>query len=162
MRRCLELMLLVIITTAVLTACGGDPSGPTEENLQARAEAFGAAIVDGNYSEIYEFGLPELKATCSKKEFLAGANTEIMAAATAMGLDEDAKTKTVIRASFGIDEDADVEVRSSEIDVSGNQGSVLLDLYLDDVHFGQLGDDSVWVFADGQWYLGGVIRSADC
>ena len=53
MRRCLRLMLLVIMSTVVLTACGGDPSGPTEKTLKDSAEAFGAAIVNGNYSELY-------------------------------------------------------------------------------------------------------------
>ncbi len=56
MRRCLGLMLLVIMSTVVLTACGGDPSGPTEKTLKDSAEAFGAAIVNGNYSNLYELG----------------------------------------------------------------------------------------------------------
>ena len=58
MRICFGLMLLAIMSAVVLTACGGDSSGPTEETLEARAEALGTAIVDGDYSELYEFGLP--------------------------------------------------------------------------------------------------------
>ena len=93
MRRCLGLMFLLIITTVVLTACGDGSSGPTEENLEARAEAFGAAVMDGNYSEIYEFASPESKSISSKDEFVTGANASIMDAATSMGLDEDANRK---------------------------------------------------------------------
>ena len=69
MRICFGLMLLAIMSAVVLTACGGDSSGPTEETLEARAEALGTAIVDGDYSELYEFGLPELKSLCFKEDF---------------------------------------------------------------------------------------------
>ena len=163
MRRCLGLMLLVIMTTVVLVACGGGSSGPTEENLKARAEDFGAAIMNGNYSELYEFAVPEFKSICSKEDFVAGANAEIRADAVSIGLDEDAGPKAVIRASMGIDEDADVKVRASDVEVAGNQGSALIEFYLGDVRFAaQGGDDDDWVFADGQWYLGGVIRSDGC
>ena len=126
MRRCLGLMFLVIMSTVVLTACD-DSSDPTEENLKARAEAFGTAIVDGNYSEIYEFVVPEMKSVCSKEEFVAAAHAEIKAVAVSTGLDEDAGPKAVLRASMGIDEDADVKVRASDVEVTGNQGSVLIE-----------------------------------
>ena len=164
MRRCLGLMFLAIMSTPVLIACGGDSSDPTEENLKARAEAFGTAIVDGNYSDLYEFAVPEMKSVCSKEEFLAGAHAEIKALAVSMELDEDAGPKAAIRALMGIDEDADVKVRASDVEVEGNQGSVLIEFYLDDVRFGaQGGDDSDhWVLTDGQWYAVGTIRSDGC
>ena len=161
MRICLGLMLLVIMSTVVLTACGGDPSGPTEKTLKDSAEAFGAAIVNGNYSELYELGSPELKSGCSKEEFLSGANAAIMAEAVSMGMDEDTTPKQLIRASMGIDEDADVEVRTSNVEITGNQGSVLIEFYLDDNLFAaQGGDDSdMWMFTDGRW---GTVGSDSC
>ena len=60
MRRHSGLMFPVIMTVVLLAACGGS-SGPTVENLKARAEAHGAAMVDGKYSDVYEFAPPECK-----------------------------------------------------------------------------------------------------
>ena len=162
MRICFGLMLLAIMSAVVLTACGGDSSGPTEETLEARAEALGTAIVDGDYSELYEFGLPELKSLCSKEDFLAAAHAELKAVAVSIGLDEDAEPKAVIRESMGIDEDTAVKVRASDVEVVGNRGSILIEFYLDDVRFAA-GDDSYdWVFTDGQWNVVGILRSEGC
>ena len=148
-------LLLLLITVVALAACGGgESSDPTAENLKARAEDFGAAIVDGKYSEIYELQHPECKSSEAKEEFLARANAELMSEAVSIGLDEDAKPKTVIRALMGIDEDADVKVRATNVKITGNEGTVLIEYYIDGVrissHGGQDGD--YWTFADGQWY----------
>lgn len=143
-------MLLVIMSTVIFTACGGDSSGPTEESLKDSAEALGAAIVNGDYSELYELGTSELKSRCSKEEFLSGANAAIMAGAVSMDMDEDTTPKQLIRASMGIDEDVDVEVRVSNVEVTGNQGAVLIEFYLDGNLFAE-DDSDMWVFADGQW-----------
>ena len=162
MRRYLGLILLAIITTAVLTACGGGSSGPTEGNLEARAEAFGDAVMDGNYSKLYEFAHPDSKSQCSKGEFLTGANAALMSLAASMGLDEDAEPKTVIRAMLGLDEDADVEVRASAAEVIEEiEGYVLLKLYQEGVLIGDLGNSS-WVFADGQWFTENAIDLDEC
>ena len=155
-------LLILFITVVALVACGGGASsGRTAENLKARAEAFGLAIMDGKYSEIYEFQHPECKSQFSKEEFLARANTELMSEAVSIGLDEDAKPKTVIRALMGIDEDADLKARATNVKITGNEGTVLIEYYLDGVriaaHGGQDGD--YWTFADGQWYSFG---SDDC
>ena len=164
MQRCLGLMLLVIITTAILTGCGGDSSGPIEENLKDRAEAFGTAIVNGDYSGIWEVSGPEFQSICSKEEYVSRANAAIMAEAVSMGLDEDATPKQVIRAGMGVDGDADVKVRASDVEVAGNQGTVLIEFYQDDVRFAGLGGDDgdIWMFTDGQWHLDGVIPSGGC
>ncbi len=164
MRRCLGLMFLVIMSTVVFTACGGDSSDPTEEALKARAETFGSAIMNGDYSTLYELGVPECRSVLSKEEFLSEANAAVMAEAVAMGLDEDTTPKQLIRANIGIDEDADVEVRASNVEITGNQGSVLIEFYLDDNLFGNQGgdDNDMWVLSDGQWYLGSAIDSDSC
>ena len=154
--------LLLFIIVVALTACGGS-SDSTAENLKARAEAFGAAIMDGNYSEFYELAPPESQSRCSEEEFVAEANAALMSEVASMGLDEDATPKTAMRALFGIDEDADIEVRASDVEVTGNTGSVLIEFYLDDVRIAaQGGDDDYWVLADGQWYLEGAIGSDAC
>ena len=154
--------LLLFIIVVALTACGGS-SDPTAENLKARAEDFGAAIMDGNYSEFYELAPPESQSRCSEEEFVAEANAALMSEVASMGLDEDTTPKTAMRALFGIDEDADIEVRASDVEVTGNTGSVLIEFYLDDVLIAaQGGDDDDWVLADGQWYLEGAIGSDAC
>ena len=76
-------MLLVILTTVALAGCGGS-SGPTAENLKARAEVFGAAFVDGNSSGMYEFAHPESKSACPEEEFVVAMNASIMSAAISM------------------------------------------------------------------------------
>ncbi len=89
-------------------------------------------------------------------------NASIMSAAISMGLDEDAKPKTVIRTLLGVDEDADIEVRASNVEVMGNEGSVLIEFYQDGVRVGQEGSDEPWVFADGQWYFEVAIDADSC
>ena len=69
----------------------------------------------------------------------------------------------MIRALMGIDEDADVEVRSSDAEVIGNEGSVQIEFSIDgDVVAAQGGDSVDWVFANGEWYSEDVIGSGTC
>ena len=155
----LGVFAMVLILPLLLLACGG-PSVPTEENLKARAEAHGVAMVDGDYSEVYEFATPRCKATYSKDSYLASANADLMSAATSMGLDEDAKPKTVVRTKMGVDEDANLEVRVSDVEVTGNRGSALVESFLDGLWIGSDGGDNFfWVFEDGQWFNERVITS---
>ena len=159
MRRHSGLMFPVIMTVVLLAACGGS-SGPTVENLKARAEAHGAAMVDGKYSDVYEFASPECKSTYSKDLYLANVNNELMSVAVSMGLDEDAKPKAVVRARMSIDEDADLDVRASEVEVTGNRGSALVESFLDGRLIGSDGGNAFfWVFEDGQWFNERVILS---
>ena len=164
MSKYMRLLLLLFITVVALAACGGgESSGATAENLKARAEDFGAAIMEGNYSEVYDLASPESQSRCSKEEYVAEANAALMSEVASTGLDEDATPKTAMRALFGINEDLDIEVRASDVEVTGNTGSVLIEFYIDDVIIGtQGGDDDIWVLADGQWYLGGAIGSDAC
>ena len=159
MGRRLGLIFFVIVTMVLLAACGGS-SGPTEENLKARAEAHGAAMVDGKYSDVYEFAPPECKAVYSKDLYLANVEDELMSVAASMGLDEDAKSKAVVRARMSIDEDADLEVRASDIEVTGNRGSALVESFLDGRLISSDGGNAFfWVFEDGQWFNERVILS---
>ena len=159
MKRYLGPMLFAIMTAALLAACGGS-SGPTEENLKARAEAHGTAMVDGNYSDVYEFAPPECKSTYPKDSYLANVNDELMSVAVSMGLDEDANPKAVVRARMSIDEDADLEVRASDVEVTGNRGSALVESFLDGRLVGSDGGNAFfWVFEDGKWFNERVILS---
>ena len=159
MRRHLGPISCVIMAVVLLAACGGS-TGPTEENLKARAEAHGAAMVDGNYSDVYEFAPPGCKTAYPKDLYLAKVNAQLMTEAASMGLDADAKPKAVVRAKMSIDEDVDLEVRASDIEVNGNRGSALVESFLDGRLIGSDGGNAFfWVFEDGQWFNERVILS---
>ena len=64
-------------------------SGPTAENLNARAETIGAALADGNIPTTYEFPSPESKSVWSQEEYLAAVKPGLMSEAASMGLDKD-------------------------------------------------------------------------
>ena len=92
--------------------------------------------------------------------YLANVNNELMSVAVSMGLDEDAKPKAVVCARMSIDEDADLDVRASEVEVTGNRGSALVESFLDGRLIGSDGGNAFfWVFEDGQWFNERVILS---
>jgi len=135
---------IVVIATMAMLACGSDSgSDPTEAGLLSRAESLAKAQSDGKWAEWYTFLSPDSRSGCSEADFSAGA---------AAGISSFKEFK-------GLGESDQLEFRVQGVTVQGNQGQVLVDMYLD----GELIFDSPnepWVFADGNWRS--IMMVAEC
>ena len=142
--------VLVMILTTLLLACSGsdssDSSGPTVENLEARNNEAGSAFLEADWGKFREFLHPNVQSNCSSEEV-----------AETMSFN-----KAQIRSEFGVDVDADLEARASNVEVAGNRGGAVMEYY----HGGNLlfRDESTtdWEFVKGQWHLAEGFEGFSC
>ena len=134
------MVMVVLLVSITLLACSSTDSGPTEEGLRERAEAFATAASNGKWIEVHRFYTPDFQERCPSGEF---------AIVLGMGM-------TMLKGMMGIDEDEKIGFRVTAVTVDGLNGSVTLEwLYKGEpLDFGD-SDDEVpdqWAFIDGQWW----------
>ena len=129
-------ILALTVLAAIAVACGSSSgSDPTETGLRSRAESQAKAQSDGKWAEWYKFFSAGNKSACSEAEFSAAADLSM----------------SMFRESRELDESDQLEFRVQEVTVSGAQGIVVFDIYLDEELFFDAPSEN-WVFADGDWW----------
>ncbi|MDP7109416.1 MAG: hypothetical protein QF912_00315, partial [Dehalococcoidales bacterium] len=140
------LLLLLVIGTLLLGACGASATAPalTEEFLRQRAEAAYEALSAGEWLEYYEYMEPRFREECKAGEFAIQAEL----------------FNTMSRSFMGIEENESLEWLVSRVAVEGEEGKVWADvLYKGDPDENtdrlpaiiEEGEGAPWVFLDGQW-----------
>ena len=129
-------ILALTVLAAIAVACGSSSgSDPTETGLRSRAESQAKAQSDGKWAEWYKFFSAGNKTACSEAEFSAAVDLSM----------------SMFRESRELDESDQLEFRVQEVTVSGAQGIVVFDIYLDEELFFDAPSEN-WVFADGDWW----------
>ena len=142
------LLLLLVIGTLLLGACGASTTAPapTEEFLLQRAEAAHEALSAGKWLEYYEYMSPRFRGECKAGEFAIQAEL----------------FNTMSRSFMGIEENESLEWLVSRVAVEGEEGKVWADILYKgapDENTDRLpsiieeGEGAPWVFLDGQWWI---------
>ena len=142
------LLLLLVIGTLLLGACGAPTTAPapTEEFLRQRAEAAYEALSAGKWLEYYEYMSPRFRGECKAGEFAIQAEL----------------FNAMSRSFMGIEENESLEWLVSRVAVEGEEGKVWADiLYKGDPDENtdrlpsiiEEGEGAPRVFLDGQWWI---------
>ena len=133
-------VLIVLLVSIMPLACSSTDSGPTEEGLRERAEAFATAISDGKWIKGHGFYTPDFQERCPSGEF---------AVVLGMGM-------TMLKGMMGIDEDETIEYHVTAVTADGSKGLVTSEMLYngEPLDFGDSGDFDTeeWVFIDGEWW----------
>ena len=133
------MVMVVLLVSIMLFSCSSTDSGPTEEGLRERAEAFFTTTSNENWIEAHRFYSPEFQENCPAGEFAINLG---------MGM-------AMLKGLMGIDEDEKFEYGITAVTVDGLNGTVTAEaLYkgepLDFFDGDDLGPE-LWAFIDGQW-----------
>ena len=134
------MVMVVLLVSITLLACSSTDSGPTEEGLRERAEAFATAASNGKWIEAHRFYTPDFQERCPSGEFAIVLGTGM----------------TYLREMMGIDEDEELEYHVTAVTADGLNGLVTAEMLYNDepLNFGGSEglDPEPWVFIDGEWW----------
>ena len=135
--------ILVFLIGIIAIACSSNTLGPTEKDLEQRAQSFFEATINEKWSDLQDIFPGKFKESCSHDEFVEAGEE------TSTGMKE-------IRESFGI-VDPKLEFNIVDILIEGTKGLVSVEIKLDDIVAAPASDDPEemigWIFIDGGWYL---------
>ena len=135
--------ILVFLIGIIAIACSSNTLGPTEKDLEQRAQSFFEATINEKWSDLYDIFPGKFKESCSHDEFVEAGEE------TSTGMKE-------IRESFGIG-DPKLEFHIVDILIEGTKGLVSVEIKLDGIVAAPASDDPEemigWIFIDGGWYL---------
>ena len=133
------MVMVVLLVSITLLACSSTDSGPTEEGLRERAEAFATAASNGKWIEVHRFYTPDFQERCPSGEF---------AIVLGMGM-------AMLKGMMGIDEDEKIGFRVIAVTVDGLTESDTKEMLYkgEPLDFGDSDDEgpAQWAFIDGQW-----------
>ena len=135
--------ILVFLIGIIAIACSSNTLGPTEKDLEQRAQSFFEATINEKWSDLYDIFPEKFKESCSHDEFVEAGEE------TSTGMKE-------IRESFGMG-DPKLEFNIVDILIEGTKGLVSVEIKLDGIVAAPASDDPEemigWIFIDGGWYL---------
>ena len=71
--------ILVFLIGIIAIACSSNTLGPTEKDLEQRAQSFFEATINENWSDLYDIFPGKFKESCSHDEFVAVSYTHLRA-----------------------------------------------------------------------------------
>ena len=135
--------ILVFLIGIIAIACSSNTLGPTEKDLEQRAQSFFDATINEEWSDLYDIFPVEFKESCSHDEFVEAG-------------EETSTEMKEIRESFGMG-DPKLEFNIVDILIEGTKGLVSVEIKLDGIVAAPASDDPEemigWIFIDGGWYL---------
>ena len=134
----LKLIGIAVIVAVSLIAFGcSGPMSPVD-HLRQRGEGQAKVSSKQNWLKLYEYQSPQYRDICKSGDYAVQLATAWL---LFMGL-------------FGIEADATVESRVTNVTVQGLEGRVFGEMLVDGkvVEFGEAGDGGRWVFVDGEWW----------
>ena len=134
------MVMVVLLVSVMLLACSSTDSGPTEEGLRERAEAFATAATNGKWIQVHRFYTPDFQERCPSGEF---------AIVLGMGM-------AMLKGMMGIDENEELEYHVTAVTADGLNGLVTSEMHYhgEALSFGDSEDfdSEQWVFIDGEWW----------